>query len=71
MEKEKTEVQLSTRDCINVLRNLQYRTKGYVHLFPEMSKEWCDTWAAIDKEALERAIQALQEKALQEVNSLS
>lgn len=65
MEKEKTEVQLSTEDCINVLRNLQYRTKGYVHLFPEMGKEVYDTWAAIDKEALERAIQALQALAAQ------
>ena len=62
-EKEKAEVHLSTEDCINALRNLQDRTKGYVHLFPEMSREGCDTWAAIDKEALERAIQALREKA--------
>lgn len=59
-EKEKPEVHLSTEGCINALRNLQDRTKGYVHLFPEMSRESCDTWAAIDKEALERAIQALR-----------
>ena len=63
MEKEKTEVQLSTEDCINVIRNLQGRTRCYAHLFPEMGKEVYDTWAAIDKAALERAIQALQEKA--------
>lgn len=62
MEKEKTEVQLSTEDCIYALMDMQERTRCYDHMFPEMSKLSCDTWAAIDKAALERAIQALKEK---------
>lgn len=64
MEKEKSPSSfdastLSKEDCIEILQGLKGRTRCYAHFFPEMSRENCDTWAAIDKEALERAIQAL------------
>ena len=46
-------------DCIEVLRNLQERTRCYVHFFREMGEDYCKKIASFEKAALERAIQAL------------
>ena len=64
MEKEKSPSSfdastLSKEDCIEILQGLKGRTRCYTHFFREMGEEYCNTLALIDKEALERAIQAL------------
>ena len=51
--------ELTTADCVMLLRNLQERTRTYVCLFPECGKDANKLFAALDREALERAIQAL------------
>ena len=52
-------ITLTTADYILLLRNLQERTRIYVHLFPECGEEANKIFEVLDKEALERAIQAL------------
>lgn len=60
MEQKEKPADLSTGDCIKLLRNLQERTRCYVHLFPENSAQANEVFGALDREALERAIQALR-----------
>ena len=57
------DISLSDNDCIAILDSLKERGKHYDEFYKYFGEEYCEILAGIEKVAIDRAIEALRNRA--------